>query len=297
MVKSIFTIGLVVLLSYGAGSWRNTPIQERPKYGAFHRAIACASDPAANIYVLDAGSSEIVKFSAQGEELGRVGSFGWAELSFDHPSDLIAPNGLDVYVADYGNHRIQRFDRNLNFVSTLTSQTDEGVDKRFAYPRSVGSSRLGALFFVDGDNKRILKLDVANNIERSFGGIDASAGRLTSPSKVRVSEGDIVYVQDGNTLVLFDVFGNFLRTISDSAIRGLRSFTVDHHGLYLLDSNAVYTLDEDHLSEKSTKLLTKTFESDSNTIVDLSVNGNEIILLRERDFIIVHEDSSASFQK
>ena len=83
-----------------------------------HDAVAISSDPLGRLYVIDAENDQLLQLSSDGLLLRKIGGYGWSELSFDMPSDISTQNGLDVYVADYGNHRIQRYDQHLNYVST-----------------------------------------------------------------------------------------------------------------------------------------------------------------------------------
>src|ERR1051325_2575393 len=108
----------------------------------FKKARAVAIGPEF-IYVLDGMTNELQCLNDRWEVVSHTGSYGWAESSFDNPPDLDATNGLDVFVADYGNHRIQRFDRNLNFVGSLDAATDQGGNRTFGYPRSVSVSVSG----------------------------------------------------------------------------------------------------------------------------------------------------------
>ena len=92
--------------------------------GSFTNAVAFSIDPSGAIFVLDAGTHELLKFSQDGELLQSTGGYGWSEVTFDQPSDVVAPNGLDIYVADYGNHRVLRFDRHCTLVSVLPREGD-----------------------------------------------------------------------------------------------------------------------------------------------------------------------------
>ena len=210
--------------------------------GTFKSAVALSVDPFGNMYVIDGGTSELLKYSADGRLLAKVGGYGWEQGTFDRPADVVTPNGLDVYVADYGNHRIQRFDRNLNFVSSYSTQQDEEQPIRFGYPQSVALSRFGSMFIADGENKRIVKLTPDGAVERVFGDIGSGAGKLSSPRKVRVSADDRAYVIDGNAVVVFDVFGNYIRRLGTGSFAGIRSLAVDQRTVYILDSCRAYTL-------------------------------------------------------
>ena len=183
----------------------------------------------------------MLKFKPDATFIQKIGGYGWTETSFDHPTGIASPNGLDVYVSDYGNHRIQRFDRNLNYVSTLYLRDAEERNKRFGYPAGVDVDRFGALYVIDGENIRIIKLK-RNVVERTFGGIDAGEGRLHNPTKIKVSTDDFVYVMDEQSMVVFDVFGNFIKKYDAKMCKDVRTISLLNEMLAFVDNNLIQTL-------------------------------------------------------
>ncbi len=212
------------------------------RFGEFVGASSLSISPLGNVYVADTGNNRIVKFSTEGELLSEVGGYGWGELEFDRPYDVTATSGLNIYVADYGNHRIQRYDRSFNFISTLFMREDEDPLKRFGYPTAVALSRQGDLFVADGENNRILKLNQFNVVERVFGGFDAGLGRLNRPRAIELGPHDHAYVLDGRRVVVFDYFGNYVRTIGAGALRDPTGLAFDNH-LYVADGDTIHIID------------------------------------------------------
>ena len=104
-------------------------------------------------------------------------------------------------------------------------------------------SPLGALFVIDGENTRILKINAANDIERTFGDIGGGKGALHSPTRIRVNDNNIVFVQDGNIIVAYDVFGNYIYTVGREVFTRLITFTIHHDTLFALDSSHVRIVD------------------------------------------------------
>src|SRR5437867_9667221 len=105
-----------------------------------------------NIYILSADRNTLKVLSKDRTLKREIGGSGWENDQFDRPTGVWARNGIDVFVADYGNHRIQRFDRNLNYVSTLYTRDNPNPEERFGYPTDVAVSRLGDLFICDTEN-------------------------------------------------------------------------------------------------------------------------------------------------
>jgi hypothetical protein len=89
-----------------------------------------------NILIVDTDRNTVRLFSSDTVLVREIGGSGWQNDQFDRPSGIWARNGIDVFVADYGNHRIQRFDRNLNYISTMTSirTNDSGTRLMLPYP-------------------------------------------------------------------------------------------------------------------------------------------------------------------
>ncbi|MBI4811032.1 MAG: NHL repeat-containing protein [Ignavibacteriales bacterium] len=202
--------------------------------GSFKQAKMFCIDPLSNIIVYDEHTQVLLKLSAGGDTLGVYGGYGWSHYTFDRPMDVISRNSLDIYIADYGNHRIVHLDKNLNYISSLgSSEVYTGDDFIFRYPRSIALDRFGKLYVIDGENNRIVKLDDKNHLERSFGGFDAGSGRLVKPTKVRISGDDLVLVQDGNRIIAFDLLGNYHHTIGKGYFKKLESFSVEKKNIFV----------------------------------------------------------------
>ena len=152
---------------------------------------------------------------------------------FDQPADVFA-NPLSVYIADKNNHRIQRFDKDLNFISLLKTRDSDDAAQRFGYPLSAVTSNQGDLFILDSENKRILKFDLFGNFIMNFGGFDAGIYALSRPKKMVVSSSNNLFVLDGKRIVVFDQYGNGINILQTNA---------DFRSLTLIFSNLVLNTD------------------------------------------------------
>lgn len=179
------------------------------------QAKALAVDLSGAIYIADTGNNRILKFSKDGELLKNVGGFGWAKEQFYSPYDIHAGSALDVFVADYNNNRIERYDKNLNYISSLNSLSSLDDRYKFGYPRSVAASIHGDLFLIDFENIRLLKLNSFGEPEMTFGNYAEGKGRLVQPVQIAISPDDRIYVSDSrlNRILVFDYFGNYLMEI------------------------------------------------------------------------------------
>lgn len=208
VMKRIFIFFL--LLSLGCSAQKNEFLNTATK---FSDATSFHITSNGFIYVTDKGNDEVIQLDTLGNIIKDIGGFGWNSSQFDEPVDVFA-DPLSVYVTDKNNHRIQRFDRNLNFISLLTTRERENPDEKFGYPLGCVVSNQGDLYVLDSENKRVLKFDLFGNFQMNFGGIDAGAFRLKAPTSLAINSSGNIYVADENSIILFDQFGNGINKIS-----------------------------------------------------------------------------------
>ena len=178
-------------------------------------------DLSGSIYIADTENNRILKFDQAGNLIKIIGGFGWEKEQFYTPVDICASSVLDIFVADYNNHRIQRYDKDLNYIYSL--YPDENWDEafQFAYPKSMTVSIHGDLFIIDGENIRLLKLNSFGEPEMSFGDYAEGKGRLIDPVQIAMSAKDFLYVSDAqaNKIIVFDYFGNYLSEIGSDFLK------------------------------------------------------------------------------
>ncbi len=197
-----------------------------------------------NIYVISSLQHTLQLFSHEGKTVDEIGGTGWENDQFDSPAAVWARNGIDIFVADYGNHRIQRFDRNLNYISTLHTRDRTSPEERFGYPTDVALSRLGDLYVCDSENARVVKFDSQNKVTAVFGGFDAGKGRLLKPRQLEIGPEDRVYVLDDERVMVFDTFGNFIQEIDYGLTPGRTTIFADETGLVVVNDSTIYLFDD-----------------------------------------------------
>lgn len=188
--------------------------------GQFRNPQSISVDPAGFLYIADTGNQRIQKLDSSGKFVAEIGGFGWEREQFDHPMGISCRNGLDVLVADHYNQRIERYDKDLHYLASFTSSEDWSEHLRFGFPLDVDLSSQGELYCLDGENHRVLKLDVLGNPQLSFGDFDAGEGRLVKPQQLFISDVGRVYVSDEeeHRIVVFDIHGNYLHHFGGSIL-------------------------------------------------------------------------------
>lgn len=176
------------------------------EFGKFKSANSFAIDLNSNFYVADQMENSIYKLDSLGNKIIEIGGYGWESSTFDNPS-YIFTNTLSVYVADKNNNRIQRFDKDLNFISEYNG-SDENSELGFAYPICVVISRIGDLFILDSDNNRILKFNLTGEYLYEIGGNNAGNLAINNPKNFTIDANGNLYVLDENDIKIFDEYGN-----------------------------------------------------------------------------------------
>jgi len=173
-----------------------------------------------NIYIADTGNNRILKCSPRGELLREVGGFGFDKEQFDRPVDIWAGNGLDVFVVDYNNQRLERYDKDLNYIASYYSDELQNESLQFGYPAAVGFSSNGEIFLADHEFNRVLRIDSFGKPKASFGDFNWGEGRLSRPTKVLLTSRREIFVSDSTAeaIVEFDYYGNFVRRFGEGVL-------------------------------------------------------------------------------
>ncbi len=281
---SIIPLFLVFLLSLT--SFQTPPsLVMQFRFGTFHNPRGISVGPAGSIYVADTGDDLLLRFNSSGDSTGEVGGYGWGDFQFDMPYDVCATNGVEIYVADYNNNRIQRFDRTLANVASLSTDQSNDDSKRFGYPSGVAVSRLGDLFICDDENVRVMKVNTFSTVERIFGGYGEGAGTLTMPRQVAIGPNDDVFVTDKGRVAVYDNFGNYLGSIGAGVLHDPTGIGIGEGKIGVCDSDTLYffKLDGAFIAKFSGGDILGT---SIRHFSDVSIRGDRIYILTARDIVV-----------
>ena len=190
--------------------------------GKFKNATAFYINATGVVFVTDDLTDAVYQLDTLGNVILSIGGYGWEKDAFDDPVDIFA-DPLKVLVTDRNNNRIQRFDKNLNFIFEFKTENNDIEAERFRYPLSVVTSNLGDVFILDSDNIRILKFDPFGNYLQDIGGYDYGSFTLSDPKQLAISMQNNLYVIDGNNIFIFDNYGTALGTIeAEEKLKSIR---------------------------------------------------------------------------
>jgi hypothetical protein len=253
--------------------------------GQFENASSFYINPAGYIYVTDIDTDEIYVLDTLGNFIHSIGGYGWAKSAFDTPVDIYA-DALKIFVADKNNHRIQRFDKNLNYIFQVRTRENDAEEERFGYPLSAVVSNLGDVFILDSENSRILKFDTFGNFVQNFGGYDYGSYSLQEPKQLAVSMQNNIYIIDGNEILIFDSYGN-----SIGRAEGKNNFTsirIIFNWLTVTTKDKIYQanlkLPELNIKEVMLTDFDETFE-----IVSSIIFNNVLYILTNRNILVFNK--------
>ena len=277
-MKSVFTIFIFLLGTLAFPQ----KYQFENKIGRFVNASSFYINSAGFIYVTDIRTDEITVLDTLGNLILNIGGYGWRQSAFDNPADIFA-DALKVYVADKNNHRIQRFDKNLNFNFQILTRQSEVEQERFGYPLSAVMSNQGDIFILDSENSRIVKFDIFGNFLQNFGGYDYGNYALQKPVQLAVSMQNNIFVIDGNQIIIFDQYGNGTGNIT--GIEEFTSIRIIFEWLTVTSKDKIY-LANLRSPEMSLKEVLLEGIEDKLEIVSALIFNNKLYVLTKKEILI-----------
>jgi hypothetical protein len=168
--------------------------------GQFRNPSGIAADIAGNVFVADTANYRIQKFNSSGGFITKWGSAGTGNGTFNLPSGIAIDslNIIDstgaVYVADTGNHRIQKFNSSGGFITKWGSEG--AADGQFELPQGVAIDSSGNVFVADTANHRIQKFGYNGTFILKWGSEGTVNGTFKAPTGIAVDADGLVYVPD-----------------------------------------------------------------------------------------------------
>jgi len=184
--------------------------------------------------------------------ISQWGSGGAGTGQFIRPQDIAVDSAGNVYVADSGNYRIQKFDATGNYRRTWGSEGwSEG---QYSSPQGIAVDSTGNVYVADSGN-RIQKFDANGRYLHEWGSRGTGEGQFYGPIGIAVDSAGNVYVVDyGNDRIQkFDANGRYLnkwgsRGTGEGQFSSPQDIAVDSAGnVHVADSgnNRIQKFDSD----------------------------------------------------
>lgn len=132
------------------------------------------------------------------------GIFGKEKGEFRLPCDLVVDSQF-IYVCDTQNDRVQKFDKNGNFIFSFGDKT------LFNQPGGVDFDKNGNIYVSDIHNHKIHKFSPDGNYISSFGEYGSEPGKLNQPHGIFIID-SLIYIADrqNNRIQIFNLNGEFI---------------------------------------------------------------------------------------
>lgn len=185
--------------------------------GQFETPIGIALDSSGKIaYVADKGNHRIQRFDISGPTVRFLSKWGsecnltvtpptgrcvdpdgggplqTGDGQFFEPQAIAIDSAGNVYVADTGNHRIQKFDANGRFL--LKWGRNGFAPGQFDVPRGLAFTKQGVLLIIDQNNNRVQEFDLDGKSVRQWGEPGTGEGQFNAPQDIAVDSVGNIYI-------------------------------------------------------------------------------------------------------
>jgi DNA-binding beta-propeller fold protein YncE len=126
--------------------------------------------------------------------LSTFGSLGTGNGQLDYPYGVATDAAGNIYVADSGNNRIQKFNSDGTYVSSFGSYGTE--NGQFNAPRGIAIDADGNIYVADTDNNRIQMFTSTGTHVSSFGTGGTGNGQFNIPTGIAIDATGNIYVAD-----------------------------------------------------------------------------------------------------
>jgi len=198
-------------------------------------AAGVQQDATGNLYIADEGSSRVRRVDTKGiittiagsSNAGYAGDGGVAtNASLNWPSGLAIDASGNLYISEYGNHRIRKVDTN-GIISTIAGTNSSGysgdgglaVMARLNWPTGVAVDAAGNVFIADAGNNCIRKVGLDGIISTVAGtNVAGYAGDLGPATNARLSSPNGLALDTNGNLFIADKGNQRIRKVDSNGI-------------------------------------------------------------------------------
>jgi DNA-binding beta-propeller fold protein YncE len=207
-------------------------------------------DPDGNLWVADSPKDNFQIFAPDGTYLetwgvsgSEAGQFEFRESGYSSSADVAFDAKGNIYVADIGNHRVQKFAPDRSFLLAWGSKgTGDG---QFMSPTGIAVAGDGRVYVSDESRNDVQIFDVEGMWQGTIGERGQGEGQFILPQGIAVDMAGDLWVADfsNNRIQRFGATGDFLDTwgrsgSADGQLNSPNDVAVDRQGrVYVADSH------------------------------------------------------------
>ena len=187
--------------------------------GQFNNPNAIAFDTQGNYWVADSNNNRIQKFDSTGNFIFAFGQEGLGSGAatpgtFNWIADITVDSQNNLYVVNEGNHRVDKFDSQGNFLLTIGGWGP--CDNCFRYPQSIEIDSNGDVVVIDIRSGRnystVKKFNSSGQFISKFGSYGTGDGQFEDPTGLAFDATGNIYISDqyNHRIIKFDSSGIFV---------------------------------------------------------------------------------------
>ena len=168
--------------------------------------------------VVEGNGTCVSVLTPEGEKIRTFGTAGKGNGQLVNAYGVTVDKDDNIYVADYSDNRIQKFNSEGEFVAAVGGRGSHQL--QFNYPMGiVYNHRDNNLYVADQCNNRIQVLTTDFKFVRSFGTRGSGNGQFQNPLNIAFDDANNLYVidQSNHRVQVLTIEGQFLRTFSQKA--------------------------------------------------------------------------------
>jgi len=209
----------------------------------FSAPVGIAAEADGTFYVIDAGNSRVQKFDRNGKFLTMWGTQGEGDGQFgfrfmDSGCVTVDAEG-NLYVGDWDNYRVQKFDRNGKFLTKWGN--DSGEETRFSGISDIAIDKQGNVYVTDYMRNVVQKFDRNGKFLLRWGSAGGKDGQFLGLMSVALDpDGNVLLGDETGRIQKFDSSGKFLSRIFLATLhdRGVTFWHIEvdsHRNIYTAD--------------------------------------------------------------
>jgi len=168
-----------------------------------------AIDKDDNVWFFRKGPDPVQVYAADGTFIR-----SWGKGEFDSPHQMRIDHEGNIWLADFGQHVIEKYTPEGKRLMTLGTRGESGDDEtHFFRPTDMAITPTGDIFVTDGyGNRRIVHFDKAGNFIKQWGEYGTTPGKFVLPHAIALDSQGLLYVADRNSgrIQIFKQDGTFV---------------------------------------------------------------------------------------
>lgn len=225
----------ITLDRYGniyVSDWDNHRIQKFNRKGEFLKSIAPTKEDREKyklkkllrpigvvttindlLYVSDYNNHCFMIFTLSGDLIKVVGGFGKGKYKFRYPRGITADDDGNIYIADFNNYSIKKYDKNGEFLDSFRTI----VKSRYYQPRSLAINSKGEIWIVFSEANFIGLFSKNGKFIKKIGRAGEIGGEFRNPRYIALDIKDNIYVTDykNNRVQIFSSKGEYFGDFGD----------------------------------------------------------------------------------